>query len=910
MATAKFRQGLAGEFALIAFLLMPSPAVSQTIESNWPLDESAGDIARDLSGHGYDGTLYGGPTWTAEGILSNGLAFDGVDDFVEISDGAGYPDSIGALSTGTISLWFKFDTIPGANTIHPIFFLGKSTGGTTRSGVIIEIGHFNAGNTQLFFTILAPDGTIPLCFDSNVGLQTGTWYHFAAVVGPDFNTGYLNGAEMTGRDYNFGNAASSYFFDDVAKEICWLGQGFLSTITTVQHFDGTIDEVRIYNYPLTAQEINDYYNSVIGGPGQPTGLQGVHQNGQTFLTWNELGGAGVRYRLYRSTEPIASAAQLTDANRLGETDDQTSYNTRLSDIRGSSRFFVIESGEPPLAAEKGVFVHTTAGGGAFYYAVTSVVGGVENTALVPGQNTLGGPVSETVATPVPIPQGTETISGRTYDVYTHWTSPAGHADYPAMAPLGAASVPHNFALYRRGTGQTHPLLLRLHARGGNFLGGTGTSNTEEWVLFPDDYLPNDIRNSFWYGYHENFNLATGQPVPATGTVHDYTARRVRWTIDWALANLPIDKTRVYMTGGSMGGVGSAFLSISMPDKIAAVYTTVPKFDFSFLHDPNPANQWNEGNPERAIGDRLWGTVPTNLPSSDGYPVYERLNAGALALRYEATDIPPIVAFNGKNDTVVGWAEKIGYYVAMNQARQFGWLFWDSRTHNGTGAEWQPQQNPSAYLYRFRLDQSYPTFSNSSANGDPGDGAASSGDALGTINGNLSWDEAMVADTRTRYEITLRSISLQSTQGTIPAPASCAADVTVRRLQNLLHIPGLRLTFQNLQQPEGTLIQQGEVITDSLGRVTVLGMAITPAGNRLILEPLLAPADFDLDGDVDAADFTVFAGCASGPAIPHDGTPNCQNADLDHDSDVDQSDFGLFQRCYSGEGNLANSECVE
>ena len=68
------------------------------------------------------------------------------------------------------------------------------------------------------------------------------------------------------------------------------------------------------------------------------------------------------------------------------------------------------------------------------------------------------------------------------------------------------------------------------------------------------------------------------------------------------------------------------------------------------------------------------------------------------------------------------------------------------------------------------------------------------------------------------------------------------------------------------------------------------------------------ADYDGDCDVDQADFRVFEGCASGPAVPHNGSEPCRKADFDQDKDVDQSDFGIFQRCYSGEDNPADPNC--
>ncbi|MBN2129687.1 MAG: VCBS repeat-containing protein [Sedimentisphaerales bacterium] len=72
----------------------------------------------------------------------------------------------------------------------------------------------------------------------------------------------------------------------------------------------------------------------------------------------------------------------------------------------------------------------------------------------------------------------------------------------------------------------------------------------------------------------------------------------------------------------------------------------------------------------------------------------------------------------------------------------------------------------------------------------------------------------------------------------------------------------------------------------------------------------APPDFDQDCDVDADDLAIFEACASGPAIPHNGTETCQQADFDSDADVDQADFAIFQRCLSGPDVPADPKCAE
>ncbi|MBN1490546.1 MAG: S8 family serine peptidase, partial [Phycisphaerae bacterium] len=61
---------------------------------------------------------------------------------------------------------------------------------------------------------------------------------------------------------------------------------------------------------------------------------------------------------------------------------------------------------------------------------------------------------------------------------------------------------------------------------------------------------------------------------------------------------------------------------------------------------------------------------------------------------------------------------------------------------------------------------------------------------------------------------------------------------------------------------------------------------------------LVAADFDLDNDVDLADFAAFYACFNGP----NRAPvysSCGYADLDNDGDVDLSDFSVFSACFNG-----------
>jgi hypothetical protein len=67
------------------------------------------------------------------------------------------------------------------------------------------------------------------------------------------------------------------------------------------------------------------------------------------------------------------------------------------------------------------------------------------------------------------------------------------------------------------------------------------------------------------------------------------------------------------------------------------------------------------------------------------------------------------------------------------------------------------------------------------------------------------------------------------------------------------------------------------------------------------------ADFDLDLDVDQADFGVFHACLSGSGFLY--PEGCAAADLDADNDVDADDFGIFQACMGGPNIQPDPDCA-
>jgi hypothetical protein len=81
---------------------------------------------------------------------------------------------------------------------------------------------------------------------------------------------------------------------------------------------------------------------------------------------------------------------------------------------------------------------------------------------------------------------------------------------------------------------------------------------------------------------------------------------------------------------------------------------------------------------------------------------------------------------------------------------------------------------------------------------------------------------------------------------------------------------------------------------------MLQEGITWFGPRIDVQVQVAvQGDFDLDNDVDQADFGFFQACLSGSGVLL--AEGCAPADLDGDGDVDGADFNLFRQCIAGAG---------
>ena len=257
--------GLLAVWGLSAWTMPASKVNGEVV--NWSFNQSSGTVAIDSGPNQIDGTLMGNTAWAA-GYGQNAVDVTG-DGFVNFTQAGSpkVPTVISSLAVGSIGVRFFVDSYPtdqAAQPILPIFWMGRDFGGVGQYGLTIEIGHappYKPFDHAIYFTILDVVDLPIFCFNSSQDITPGVWHSFVAVVSGTGNTGYLDGIEMTDRHYNFGNASSTKFFSSVTppSDALWVGKGFYAQETEALHFNGQIQNLRIFDQPLTSQQVSELY---------------------------------------------------------------------------------------------------------------------------------------------------------------------------------------------------------------------------------------------------------------------------------------------------------------------------------------------------------------------------------------------------------------------------------------------------------------------------------------------------------------------------------------------------------------------------------------------------------------------------------------------------------------------------
>jgi len=317
-------------FYLICICLVLGPALTSTVRADlvgwWRLDEGTGTTAYDSSGNGNDGTLQGDPQWVA-GMVGGALEFDGNGDYVD----CGNDPIFDITEEVTLTVWVNAnDILNGENN----FWLGK--GDNTYA-----IKH-QTGNYLEFFIY---DGSWHSTnYTTDIESLNGDWHHMA---------GTYDGSEL--KFYLDGELAANLVYSSTigtASHNVTLGE---NSQATGRYFDGMLDDARIYNEALSADDI---VAVMMGGENPyafaPDPADGsIHPNTWATLSWKS-GDYAASHDVY-----------------VGENFDDINNATRDSDLyRGNqagpgSEFYI--AGFAPYAYPDGLVNGTT-----YYWRIDEV----------------------------------------------------------------------------------------------------------------------------------------------------------------------------------------------------------------------------------------------------------------------------------------------------------------------------------------------------------------------------------------------------------------------------------------------------------------------------------------------------------------------------------------------------------
>jgi len=202
----------------------------------------------------------------------------------------------------------------------------------------------------------------------------------------------------------------------------------------------------------------------------PTEIEAFFHSGQTFLTWRECNDAGNEfYRIYRHAEAITET-NLNSAEMIATIPDSSAMfltERWLTDwgLTPTQRNFIITDLGPELDDDQGLFVFTPHEGeeGTRFYAVTSVVGGTENTTVVAGDNALLDGVTESVDEPDPVLVWQS--ANRLARVYTQFMDFRNwNPTYTGYAYNYFLSLPQGYE-----PGTAYPLILHIEGHGTRYV---------------------------------------------------------------------------------------------------------------------------------------------------------------------------------------------------------------------------------------------------------------------------------------------------------------------------------------------------------------------------------------------------------------------------------------------------------
>jgi hypothetical protein len=304
-----------------SFTTLPDipPASDPNLLVSWTFEEGPGAAhVADWSGRGNHGTIVGAPQWTPEGSSGGTLIFDGKDDYV-------YCQMAPAMPTQTVCVWVKTLKAPAS-------ICGWADARPT-SGIHDRELFINAGKTVTWRIWDGAEKTV----QSAQPVADGAWHHVAGVYTSAKSIElYVDGVSQ-------GSAVIADIFNGYATP--YLTAGIESAAGRC--VDGVIDDVRVYNKALSAEELQKLVRGDPRLAWSPAPASGaiVDIRDADSLSWS-AGDTAASHDVYLGTGRDAVAAAGKDASEYQGNQSGMSFSlTGQVEFGGGDYFWRIDEVE-------------------------------------------------------------------------------------------------------------------------------------------------------------------------------------------------------------------------------------------------------------------------------------------------------------------------------------------------------------------------------------------------------------------------------------------------------------------------------------------------------------------------------------------------------------------------------------
>lgn len=246
--------------AIISSNGMTATVVTDGLVSYWTFDKAdiSNDTVKDVWGNN-NGKIVGDPKVVA-GKVGDALEFDGSDDYVNLTNLGDFGSKVGS---STFEAWVKTDFKQDWTTLFKVLDAGCNMAWAIDVNRSAKAGFPLAQDIVHFYVRhQAAAGCIDIAVEIEFPLSDGKWHHVVYAIedaGEPKLSIYMDGDSqeiIVGKESQLDN------FVPFVQPV-YIGAAN-NRGNVERYFPGVIDEVRIYDRPLSADEVTRNFNSKIG----------------------------------------------------------------------------------------------------------------------------------------------------------------------------------------------------------------------------------------------------------------------------------------------------------------------------------------------------------------------------------------------------------------------------------------------------------------------------------------------------------------------------------------------------------------------------------------------------------------------------------------------------------------------